>query len=117
MNLSAGLSSEKSESAAQLWRGHFVALSRSMVDQSVLVNRVVDMDWRFGVTAASSELAQAGSTFLQLKLVVRAPVLLRVRASLRQPALQTTRVQCMLSSSSSRRRCRRASPSCKLGCT
>ncbi len=40
------------------------------MDQSLLVNRVVDMDWRFGVTAASSELAQAGSTFLQLKLVV-----------------------------------------------
>jgi hypothetical protein len=44
-----------------------------MVDQSVLVNRVVDMDWRFGVTAATSELAQAGSTFLQLKLLVPSP--------------------------------------------
>ncbi len=68
-----GLTAEKSAVAAQLWRGHFVALSRSMVDQSLLVNRVVDMDWRFGVTAASSELAQAGSTFLQLKLVVWIP--------------------------------------------
>ena len=65
-----GLEAEKSEATAKLWQGHFAALSRSMVDQSLIVNRVVDMDWRFGVTAASSELAQAGSTFLQLKLVV-----------------------------------------------
>ncbi len=28
------------------------------------------MEWRFGVTASSSDLDQVGSTFLQLKLVL-----------------------------------------------
>ena len=49
-------------------------LSRNMVDQSLVVNKVVDMEWRFGVSAASSELAQVGKTFLQLKLVVSLPL-------------------------------------------
>ncbi|KAJ9447493.1 COMM domain-containing protein 7 [Diplonema papillatum] len=32
--------------------------------------KLVDMDWRFGVTAATSESHSDGSTFLQLKLVL-----------------------------------------------
>ena len=72
--LFSGLLPEKSEQIAQLWRVHFVMLSRNMVDQSLVVNKVVDMEWRFGVSAASSELAQVGKTFLQLKLVVSLPL-------------------------------------------
>ena len=32
--------------------------------------KLVDMDWRFGVTAANSENENIGATFLQLKLVL-----------------------------------------------
>lgn len=35
-----------------------------------MTNRVVDVDWKFGVTAASSEKSQVGKTFLQLKITV-----------------------------------------------
>lgn len=32
------------------------------------MNSVVDMSWKFGVTASTDEMKQVGSTFLQLKL-------------------------------------------------
>lgn len=32
--------------------------------------KVVDVDWKFGVTAASSEKNQVGKTFLQMKITV-----------------------------------------------
>lgn len=35
-----------------------------------MINQLVDMEWKFGVTAASSELKKVGNSFLQLKLVV-----------------------------------------------
>lgn len=35
-----------------------------------MVNKVVDMEWTFGVTAASSEVEAVGGTYLQLKLVI-----------------------------------------------
>ena len=36
--------------------------------KNISVNSVVDMSWKFGVTASTDELKQVGSTFLQLKL-------------------------------------------------
>ena len=38
--------------------------------QTVRMNELVDMQWKFGVTASSDDAAQIGSTFLQLKLVL-----------------------------------------------
>ena len=35
-----------------------------------MVNPLVDMEWKFGVTAASSDMKVVGNSFLQLKLVV-----------------------------------------------
>ncbi|XP_077862236.1 COMM domain-containing protein 7-like [Saccoglossus kowalevskii] len=35
-----------------------------------MINQLVDMEWKFGVTAANSEINKVGNTFLQLKLVV-----------------------------------------------
>ena len=34
------------------------------------MDRLVDMEWRFGVTASTSELKSVGATFLQLKLML-----------------------------------------------
>ena len=55
---------------ADTWKTNIVALSRSVVGQTFMVNQLVDMEWKFGVTAASSDLKVVGQTFLQLKLVV-----------------------------------------------
>lgn len=38
--------------------------------QTFMVNPLVDMEWKFGVTAASSDMKVVGNSFLQLKLVV-----------------------------------------------
>ncbi len=49
---------------------NYVAICRSMVGQTFMINKLVDMEWKFGVTAASSEIKKLGNSFLQLKLVV-----------------------------------------------
>ena len=47
-----------------------MSLSRLAAGQSLTVNQLVDMEWRFGVTAADSDMKKVGNTFLQLKLVL-----------------------------------------------
>ncbi|XP_068688197.1 COMM domain-containing protein 7-like [Montipora foliosa] len=65
-----GLSAENSCHASEKWKSNLVALSRAVVDQTFMVNQLVDMEWKFGVTAGSSDLKVVGQTFLQLKMVV-----------------------------------------------
>ena len=45
-------------------------MSRVAAGQSLTVNQLVDMEWKFGVTAADSDMKKVGNTFLQLKLVL-----------------------------------------------
>lgn len=42
----------------------------SLLARTVTANRLVDMDWSFGVTASSDDCDQVGKTFLQLKLTI-----------------------------------------------
>ena len=63
-----GLDQDQAVAAAQLWHAHLQSLSSSIADNTLRVNRLVDMDWRFGVTSSSSEMQQVGRTFLQLRL-------------------------------------------------
>ncbi|XP_052780013.1 COMM domain-containing protein 7-like [Mya arenaria] len=65
-----GLSEGKASYFVDQWRANLVGLSRSALRQTLMVNQLVDMEWKFGVTAASSELDKVGNTFLQLKLVI-----------------------------------------------
>uniref|UniRef100_A0A8C6NZV2 COMM domain containing 7 n=1 Tax=Nothobranchius furzeri TaxID=105023 RepID=A0A8C6NZV2_NOTFU len=53
------------------WGEHYPALSKQAVGQTLKVNQLVDMEWKFGVTVGTSEVQKAGSIFLQLKLMVR----------------------------------------------
>ncbi|XP_022107826.1 COMM domain-containing protein 7-like [Acanthaster planci] len=68
--VSLGLSEERATHLANQWKSNLIGLSRTAVGQTLMINQLVDMEWKFGVTAASSELQQVGSTFLQMKLVV-----------------------------------------------
>ncbi|CAJ0938999.1 unnamed protein product [Ranitomeya imitator] len=43
------------------------ALMRLAVGRTLGINQLVDMEWKFGVTAASSELEKAGTIFLQVE--------------------------------------------------
>jgi hypothetical protein len=65
-----GISAENAELVAGLWKSYFLLLSRAVMGSTLMVNQVVDMEWKFGVTAANSELGKAGNSFLQLKLVL-----------------------------------------------
>ncbi|KAK3519428.1 hypothetical protein QTP70_027854 [Hemibagrus guttatus] len=69
--LSLGLTEDKASNFSDQWRIHYPVLSRLAVSQTLMVNQLVDMEWKFGVTVGTSELQKAGNIFLQLKLVLR----------------------------------------------
>jgi COMM domain containing 7 len=60
---------DKIEIFQSQWERAYKALARSMVAQTLTVNNLLDMEWKFGVTASSDELEKVGSTYLQLRLL------------------------------------------------
>uniref|UniRef100_A0A674J3N3 COMM domain containing 7 n=1 Tax=Terrapene triunguis TaxID=2587831 RepID=A0A674J3N3_9SAUR len=48
------------------WKLNSPTLTRLAVGQTLMINQLIDMEWKFGVTAGSSELEKVGSIFLQL---------------------------------------------------
>lgn len=66
--LTFGLGEEQAAAVALLWHRHLLSLSSSIADHALQVNKLLDIDWRFGVSSSSSELQQVGRTFLQLRL-------------------------------------------------
>ncbi|KAM6404233.1 COMM domain-containing protein 7 isoform 2-T2 [Rhynochetos jubatus] len=69
--IALGLSEEKAGYFAEQWKVNSPALTRLAVGQTLMINQLVDMEWKFGVTAGSSELEKVGSIFFQLKLVIK----------------------------------------------
>jgi COMM domain containing 7 len=65
-----GLKAELAKTATSAWRLSLGDLSRSAIGQTLCINELVDMDWKFGVTASSDDVENVGNTFLQLKLVI-----------------------------------------------
>lgn len=65
-----GLKEPKAEVLGAQWKRKFASLSSSMIGKTLTVNQLVDMDWRFGVTASTDELGKVGSCHLQLRLVI-----------------------------------------------
>jgi hypothetical protein len=65
-----GLKPAKAGTLSEIWIQKFSALSQSMIDRTLVFNEVVDMEWKFGVSASSDELNSVGACFLQLKLVI-----------------------------------------------
>ncbi|KAM9429452.1 COMM domain-containing protein 7-like [Salvelinus alpinus] len=66
-----GFNDSKTAHFSQQWSSHYPVLSRLAVGQTLMVNKLVDMEWKFGVTFRTSELQKVGNIFLQLKLVIR----------------------------------------------
>lgn len=67
---SLGLEETRVKLIGATWKKYFVAISRGVFSQTLSVNPLKDLDWRFGVTAASSEVKEVGATYLQLKLTL-----------------------------------------------
>ncbi|XP_010154200.1 PREDICTED: COMM domain-containing protein 7, partial [Eurypyga helias] len=53
-------------------RADFIALGLSEEKAGYFAEQLVDMEWKFGVTAGSSELERVGSIFLQVNVCRRA---------------------------------------------
>ncbi|XP_063104593.1 COMM domain-containing protein 7 isoform X2 [Cavia porcellus] len=69
--ITLGLSEEKATYFSEKWKQNTPALAQWAVGQTLMINQLIDMEWKFGVTSGSSELEKVGSIFLQLKLVVK----------------------------------------------
>ena len=54
----------------KVWKARSVSVATSLLSKALSNNQLVDMDWVFGVTAASDDCDHVGKTFLQLKLVL-----------------------------------------------
>ncbi|XP_027478940.1 COMM domain-containing protein 7 isoform X1 [Zalophus californianus] len=69
--ITLGLSEEKATYFSEKWKQSAPTLARWAIGQTLMINQLIDMEWKFGVTSGSSELEKVGSIFLQLKLVVQ----------------------------------------------
>ena len=65
-----GLDSDHISVFTQSWNVEYVKLNRSAVKSSLSLNEVIDMEWKFGVSASSDNAKKLGTTFLQLKLLI-----------------------------------------------
>jgi len=52
------------------WRASQSTLTTSSLGKTLSVNKLLLPEWRFGITSSNKELQNAGSTFMQLKLVL-----------------------------------------------
>lgn len=66
-----GLSEEKGTSFSEKLKRSALTLAQWSIGQTLVVNQLIDMESRFGVTSGSRELEKVGSILLQLKLVVK----------------------------------------------
>jgi COMM domain containing 7 len=65
-----GLSEGIVQVLSKLWKKRAVQVATSLLAKAMTNNQLVDMDWVFGVTAASDDCDHVGKTFLQLKLTL-----------------------------------------------
>ncbi|XP_072592224.1 COMM domain-containing protein 7 isoform X4 [Vulpes vulpes] len=63
--ITLGLSEEKATYFSEKWKQNAPALARWAIGQTLMINQLIDMEWKFGVTSGSSELEKVGSIFLQ----------------------------------------------------
>ncbi|KAM9632512.1 LOW QUALITY PROTEIN: COMM domain-containing protein 7-like [Trichechus inunguis] len=69
--ITLGLSEYKATYFSEKWKQNSQTLAQWAIGQTLMINQLIDMEWKFGVTSGSSELDEVGSIFLQLKLVVK----------------------------------------------
>eukprot|EP00808_Paulinella_micropora_P005111 g38715.t1 len=65
-----GLDKGRAAQLSSTWQKQFAVMATAQIQKTLKVSEVVDIEWKFGVTAASNELAELGNCFLQLKLVL-----------------------------------------------
>jgi hypothetical protein len=68
--VAVGMDAERAEALEKLWRSNYMELARSATLQTMQIKSLVNMEWKFGVTASSDELDSLGSTFLHMKFTL-----------------------------------------------
>ncbi len=71
VRLLAELSEGHADRIAALWRSQVMELAQAAVDASLMVNQLVDMEWRFGVSVASDEVEKVRWVACALRVRVR----------------------------------------------
>eukprot|EP00043_Microstomoeca_roanoka_P025898 m.10226 g.10226 ORF g.10226 m.10226 type:complete len:188 (-) comp5951_c0_seq1:112-675(-) len=66
-----GFAKGKAQYVAKKFKANEQALTRTLIGNTFVINEIVDMQWKFGVTAGSSEFRHTGESFLQLKLILQ----------------------------------------------
>jgi COMM domain containing 7 len=66
--VSNGIASQLSGVISNRWTERRREITSSLIGRIISANKLVDMDWSFGVTVASSDMDQVGKTYIQLKL-------------------------------------------------
>lgn len=65
-----GLNEDVSSLMSACWEGKGSQISMSLLSRTISRNKLVDMDWSFGITASTNDSDNVCKTFLQLKLTV-----------------------------------------------
>lgn len=65
-----GFGGESVEQMMSVWSAGRLDAGSAALAHTLRVNPLVDMQWRFGVTAANSEIRHLGATFLQMLLTL-----------------------------------------------
>eukprot|EP00727_Mastigamoeba_balamuthi_P009403 m51a1_g5085 putative comm domain-containing protein 7 (201) ;mRNA; r:248957-249911 len=65
-----GVGEEQAKVVGQRWKASSSTLAKSVFGQTLTVNQLVDMKWRFGVTTANTERDKVGAAFMQFKFVL-----------------------------------------------
>ncbi|XP_076967638.1 COMM domain-containing protein 7 isoform X2 [Tamandua tetradactyla] len=68
--ITLGLSEDKATYFSEKWKQNCPTLARWAIGQTLMINQLIDMEWKFGVTSGSSELEKVGSIFLQTSCVL-----------------------------------------------
>ncbi len=63
-------SPESAAVVAQCWQSRAGQVATSLLSRTIKANQLIDMDWSFGVTAATDDCDTVGKTFLQLKFTI-----------------------------------------------
>lgn len=68
--MSLGLSPSATSAVGSSWNAYSGKIATHLVSKVISKNKLVDMDWTFGVTASSDDCDHVGKTYLQLKLTL-----------------------------------------------
>ena len=63
-----GLNETKAVQLKDLFEKHSQSLKDKLDNQTLMISQLVDMEWKFGVTASTNTIDKLGNAFLQLKL-------------------------------------------------